>query len=611
MASRRTAWSAEGVAAMDAVAASVAVLSVFTGADGHRGAGAAGVCACAGAAGDCDDARLCVDSVADADSLKDSDLLSDPGSAFDADPLRCLVDDCLDGLAEVARLEARTAALKAQLAVDFARASAAMAAPDASRGSVSAGSRVGSGGSVAAGLLGGYVERSVVAELACVLRVGERSAEALLGQARVLAEGLPLTRAALVAGEMSWQHARVMVEETVGMDAAGAAALEAHFLDPDAPDPARGAGPGELVPSRFRARARTWRERHHPVGIEERHARSVKDRRVEYCPDKDGMAWFSAYLPAPAVAGIWDRATAAARALQGPAEARTLTQLRADVTAAWLLAGETPPETAQTPAAAAVAAESYGPGALKSGVAGVLKSGVAGVPGARGLGAGVAGVFLGRVPSPRAQVLVTVPVLSLLGVGGEPAMLDGYGPVPASVARALVAEGAQSFHRVLTDPRDGAPLEIGRSSYRVPKAMRQWLRLRDGRCPFPVCTNHSLDNDADHLLAWADGGTTGVANLGQPCPKHHRLKHNTGWAPTGAGKDRPPGWVSPTGRYYPSEHQDWEPPHWPPRHPDTNAGGQEPEPPLHPDLPEDHFSDGPGWPALLDAYPEYTEPQAA
>jgi hypothetical protein len=93
--------------------------------------------------------------------------------------------------------------------------------------------------------------------------------------------------------------------------------------------------------------------------------------------------------------------------------------------------------------------------------------------------------------------------------------------------------------------------------------MRQWLRMRDGKCPFPGCSNQSLDNDADHILAWADGGTTGITNLGQPCPKHHRLKHTTAWTPGPATKGQPPGWISPTGRHYRSEHQDWEPPHWP------------------------------------------------
>lgn len=126
-------------------------------------------------------------------------------------------------------------------------------------------------------------------------------------------------------------------------------------------------------------------------------------------------------------------------------------------------------------------------------------------------------------------------------------MLDGCGPTPPSMARKLVADGAESFHRVLIDPRDGAPLEIGRSSYRVTKAQRQWLRLRDGRCPFPGCGNQSLDNEANHVLAWAEGGATGISNLGQPCPRHHRLRHTTGWTPNKPSKDEPPGWISPAG----------------------------------------------------------------
>jgi hypothetical protein len=141
------------------------------------------------------------------------------------------------------------------------------------------------------------------------------------------------------------------------------------------------------------------------------------------------------------------------------------------------------------------------------------------------------------------------------------------------MARRLVADGATSFLRVLTDPRDGAPLEIGRTSYRLTKPMRQWLRLRDAKCTFPNCNNHSLDNDADHILAWADGGGTGVANLGQPCPKHHRLKHNTQWRPAGATRDTSPGWISPQGRTYKAEHQDWEPSTWPEPPPGQNLRG--------------------------------------
>ncbi|MET3350858.1 UNVERIFIED_ORG: hypothetical protein ABID57_002557 [Arthrobacter sp. UYEF1] len=413
----------------------------------------------------------------------------------EADLLGALGDRCLDILTLTAGVEARMAALKARAAVKYADTAQAVASPGAPVQPQ---------------------EMAVTAEVACALTIGDRAAGALLNQSQMLTSALPLTLSALQAGNISWQHARAMVDEAATLDPAGAAALEAHFLDPNEPNAAAGCPAGEMPASRFRHKARTWRERHHTESIEKRHAKGVLDRRVEYAPDQDGMAWLSAYLPADQAAGIWNRTTAIARGLQGPDEPRTLTQLRADVFAAAILGSANPAE--------------HDPG---------------------------------QVPPPRAHVLVTVPVFSLLGATEEPAMLDGYGPIPASMARDLVANGSDSFYRVLVDPRDGAPLEIGRANYRLTKAMRHWLRLRDGKCPFPGCSNHSLDNEADHLLAWAKGGTTGVSNLGQPCPKHHRLRHTSAWKPTPGTKNEPPGWISPTGRHYKSEHQDWEPPQWP------------------------------------------------
>lgn len=455
-------------------------------------------------------------------------------AATGADPLRDEADACLDGMAEVASMEAMLAGLKVHFTAGYAGAAAAMAAAAASPQARTA------------------QEMAVTAEVACVLTVSERSAAALLSESATLTTRLPLTLSALQAGSISWQHARVMCDETSGLDPAAAAALETHFLDPEAAFAARGCPAGELVPGRFRAKARRWRELHHPESIEARHRKGAQDRRLEYMPDRDGMAWLSAYLTADVAVGVWSRATEAARALQGPDESRTLTQLRADVAADWLLAGV-----------------------------------------AEG------------TPSPKAQVLVTVPVLSLLGAATEPATLDGYGPVPPSMARRLVGDGAGSFLRVLTDPRSGAPLEIGRTSYRVPKAMRQWLRLRDGRCPFPGCNNHSLDNEADHVLAWADGGSTGVTNLGQPCRRHHRLRHTTAWKPVGATRDQPPGWISPAGRSYASEQQDWEPPLWP-QGLGEEGEGWELEPPDWPDDVAGAVGPGETGPPLpVDPFPDW------
>ncbi len=96
---------------MEAVAASVAALAavIGAGADHADPAGAARA------------DRHGADPLGDADHLLRA-----------ADPLRERADAALDGLAEVARLEARAAALKVTLASQYVQASRALAAPAAS-----------------------------------------------------------------------------------------------------------------------------------------------------------------------------------------------------------------------------------------------------------------------------------------------------------------------------------------------------------------------------------------------------------------------------------------------------------------------------------------------
>lgn len=449
---------------------------------------------------------------------EDTALASGACVGTEVDVLQRRYELCLEGLELTARLEARLAALKSRQAVQAVEFQQAMTPPDAS---------------VQDRL---YAEMSTVEEIAGVLTVSSTAAGALVEQSRRVCS-LPPVFEALSAGAMSWQHAKIIADETEGLTPAGAVKLVAHFFDPEGPNLPRGAGPGELVPSRFRAKVRAWRERHHPESIEKRHAKGFKDRRMEYTPDRDGMAWVSLYLPGDTACAIWNRSTAIARGLQGPYEPRTLTQLRPDIAASLLLGATLHPTTADT----ARAASSGNPGA-----------------------AGETNTTVGKVPAPRADVLVTVPVFSLLGLTDEPAELDGFGPIPASMARKLVADGAESFYRVLIDPRDGAPLEIGRKNYRLTETIKRWIRMRDGKCTFPGCTNRTPDNDTDHLQAWDRGGSTEVSNLAQLCPKHHRLKHARPWIPEPATKNGAPGWTSPTGRHYKAEHPDPEPPHWPP-----------------------------------------------
>ncbi|MEW1807035.1 DUF222 domain-containing protein [Pseudarthrobacter sp. NPDC080039] len=416
-------------------------------------------------------------------------------SAGDIDVLQRRYELCLERLEVVARLEAQLAAVKARDVAECLGLQQAMTPPDACLQDRT------------------YAEMSVVEEIAGVLTISSAAAGALVDQSRRVCS-LPPVLEALSTGAVSWQHARIIADETEELTPEGALELVAHFY-PDAPNPARGAAPGELVPSRFRAKVRSWRERHHPDSIGKRHAKGQADRRMEYSPDRDGMAWLSLYLPGDTACAIWNRTTATARGLQGPDETRTLSQLRPDIAASLLLGAGNPAEPS-------------------------------------------------KIPAPRADVLVTVPVFSLLALTDEPAELDGFGPIPESMARKLVADGADSFFRVLVDPRDGAPLEIGRTRYRLTEAIKRWIRLRDGKCTFPGCTNRTPDNEIDHGTAWEHGGSTGISNLGQLCPKHHHLKHARAWVPDAATQHEPPGWTSPSGRHYKPEHPDREPTHWPP-----------------------------------------------
>jgi len=449
--------------------------------------------------------HACVTSL-DALALEDQNLEHSAltAAAGDIDVLQRRYELCLEGLELTARLEAQLAALKSRQAAQAVELQQVLTPPDASVQDRT------------------YAEMSTVEEIAGILTVSSAAAGALVEQSRRICS-LPLVMNALGAGVMSWQHAKIVADETEGLTPAGAAGLVAHFFDPDAPSPARGAPPGDLVPSRFRAKVRGWRERHHPESIEKRHAKGVADRRMEYTPDRDGMAWVALYLPGHTASAIWNRTTATARGLQSPDEPRTLTQLRPDIAASLLL----------------------GEGTLEGQTEGNTSN-------------------IGKVPTPRADVLVTVPVFALLGVTDEPAELDGFGPIPASMARTLVADGADSFYRVLVDPRDGAPLEIGRTRYRLTEAIKQWIRMRDRKCTFPGCSNHTPDNDIDHGTAWEHGGSTRISNLAQLCPKHHRLKHNSHWTPDAATPNESPGWTSPTGRHYKPERPTPEPTNWPP-----------------------------------------------
>jgi len=95
---------------------------------------------------------------------------------------------------------------------------------------------------------------------------------------------------------------------------------------------------------------------------------------------------------------------------------------------------------------------------------------------------------------------------------------------------------AETFRRIACDcsvlgireDENGEPLSIGRKTRAIPPAMRRALRIRDGGCRFPGCTNDKFV-DGHHIQHWADGGETSLDNLVLLCRHHHHLIHEGGF----------------------------------------------------------------------------------
>ncbi len=341
-------------------------------------------------------------------------------------------------------------------------------------------------------------------EIGTVLDLSKRATDKLIGHSRLLTTGLPATLDALAQGVLHPDQAEVIADQCGSLPREAYPDFEAEMV---------GFAPGRAK-HLVAAKARRVRERSHPETIKRRKAKAASDRTVVVEPVEDGMCWLSMYLPAEAAVAAFNRLTGLARSLQCRDEPRDLSQLRADVAADLLhtgtgtglppaaLAGSAndgfygtnpPPGVPTGPAAPGIAGSTGGAGVVgvvgdppvagatadtpaAAGSAGGAGPGGAGTPGGVDPPAGGDPPGSGRIPNYagiKAEVLVVVPVLTLMGLSDEPADLEGYGPIDEDTARQLSAN-APSFKRLLTHPETGAPLSYGRDSYAVPKDLQKW-----------------------------------------------------------------------------------------------------------------------------------------
>lgn len=390
--------------------------------------------------------------------------------------------------------------------------------------------------------------RAMLAELATALRLPETTLARRLTRTTML-EAFPRLREAAQAGRISSWHVDVVLDVFAGVtDPELLARADGALVDRAMRDTA----------PLLRAAAHRWRARHVPR-TEERRRAALAERRVEVTPADEDMMWLSALVPAVAGIAIDHRLDEIASRVAEAGDPRAKAQARADVLVGLLLDPEALCGTG-CPTGAVSAEESDGTTASDAPVP--WDAAGRAVP--------------GWVRAVRPDVVVTVPVLSLLGRSDEPAVLEGFGPIDPETARQLCAN-APSFTRVLTHPETGAVLSVGRDRYRIPADLRRAVRVRDVTCRFPGCTRRACRCDVDHSTAWEDGGATALCNLACLCRKHHRLKHEMGWqiaqSPDGALT-----WRSALGNEYRTEPGNLWPPAPRPRNdrPSEDAPGQSP-----------------------------------
>lgn len=338
-------------------------------------------------------------------------------------------------------------------------------------------------------------EREFVAdEIACALRITNSAAASRLDLSDQLARRLPHTMRALESGCITLQHARVVTDEVRNLPDDLAICVEAAVL-PKAE---------KQTPPQLRAAVRRAVLAVDPRAAEERHAIAVHERRVCHRPVENGMAEVWALLPADGAAALMTRLDAEADRLKvvdaDCGARRTADQRRAD-------------------ALTQLAAQ------------------------------GLLDPTLPRWQGRRASVQVTISATTLLGADDQPGELEGYGPIPASLARALAVDPTASWRRLITDGR-GRLLDYGTTTYRPPQRLIDFVVARDRGCRFPGCRRPARRCDIDHVVPFGrPGGITASCNCEALCGHHHRLKHETGWTVTGNPADELL-WVSPTGHQY-------------------------------------------------------------
>jgi hypothetical protein len=401
-------------------------------------------------------------------------------------------------------------------------------------------------------------------EVGLALKLARMTAKARLGRSVQLEQVLPETLQLWEQGRLDERRVTAICDATHYLTAEKARAVQRRVLD-RAPEQTV----GQLKAALKRAVIAV-----DPEGAAERHQAARRDRRVSISEEQDGMASLWALMSAPDAQASYQWLTRLALGC-GKHDPRGMDARRADL-AAGLLSGrltnaapdaapETDTETDATPDADGDADDESGAEASESadyetrgeadGVDGTADRGAS----PNGKGGGSTSSGSGSAPRPvnpgKPLVQVLMPFSTLIGADDQACELVGHGPIPAELAREIAADA--TLKRLVFDPLSGTVLDYGRTTYRPPAGLADFVKARDVYCRGPICRRRALDGHLDHITPYPHGPTNDT-NLHGCCGHEHRMKHAPGWA-VRALPDGRIQWITPTGHRYHSHPYDYRP----------------------------------------------------
>ncbi len=339
---------------------------------------------------------------------------------------------------------------------------------------------------VAAGVPAARVGAGIGAQVALARRDSPARGSRHLGLAQALVD-MPHTAAAFTAGQVSEWRVTLAVRETACLSRQDRGVVDAEL-----------AGlPGGLCALGDRGTEHACRRiayRLDPTAFTRRSAQAVTERRVSLRPAPETMCLLTGLLPVAQGVAVHAALTRHADTLRAGGDTRGRGQIMADT--------------------------------LVERVTGQA------IPGA--------------VP---VEVQLVMTDATLLGQDPTPAHLHGYGPVPAPLVRAWLADttAAVWVRRLYTRPQTSALVAMDSTRRAFPGGLRRFITVRDQTCRTPWCD--APIRHADHPVRHADGGPTTASNSQGLCAACNLAKEAPGWR-AHTGRDGAVHTHTPTGHHH-------------------------------------------------------------